>query len=737
MKKTKPLDYKILREILDHKDLKFKTTEQLALLDQFLGQKRAIEAIAFGIGIESQGYNLYAMGPAGIGKYSLIKSILDADALKKPTPPDWIYLHNFETPEKPIALQLPKGVGSIFQKDMKHFVQELSTTILGAFESDEYHTKMQEVVDTFNKEREVICNQIVEPTEQVKIPRLYKQRHQKEIEIQKQYTLAAIKPLIDKLKKKYADYPPIIEHLSAIENDIVMNVNELIKQDENNVLSFNTENPRVIRYQVNLLVNNENTIGAPVIYEKNPNYSNLICRVEYNVEFGASVTNFMLIKPGTIHKANGGYLIIDARRIKKEKHAWESLKQALYEKVIPIEPLEHFNDNTRPVSLEPMPIPLNIKVILLGNRNHYYALINKDSDFNKLFKVAVDFDEEIERNKKNIDLYARLIAKVIYKEKLQPFNASGVAAAIDHSTRIAQDKRKLSTHIRSVYDLLIEANYWAIIEKKKIVDAKHVKRAICAKIHRMDRVKELYYEEIKRNFILINTSKSLVGQINCLSVVRVGKFSYGHPTRITAKVRPGKGKFIDIQHEIKLAGPMHSKAGLILSNFLASRYDERNLFSLAASISFEQIYGMMDGDSASIAELCALLSALAILPIKQNLAVTGAIDQYGNTLAIGGLNEKLEGFYDVCQTRPLKEVPGVIIPAVNVDNLMLREDVVQAAKNNKFVIYAVETVDEAMELLMGLPAGERNTKGEYPEKSINYLVERRLIEFSRIRQKLK
>jgi lon-related putative ATP-dependent protease len=737
MKKNKPLAYRLLRQSLRHQELSFQTTNELEPLDQFLGQKRALEAVQFGIGIKSDGYNLYAMGPSGIGKYSLVHAVLTAVAAKQPKPSDWCYIYNFEKPEQPIALQLPAGIGIVLQKDMKSLVQELNTMLITAFESDEYHTQLQAILDQFNAARETVCKKNKDDSRNITIPRLYKERHQKEREIKFKFARAAIAPLIKILQDKYEKYPSVVAHLTAVENDIVFNIQDILKIDENSVLLFDTESTILIRYQINLLVNNENAEGAPVIYEENPSYSNLICRVEHAMEYGAQVTNFMLIKPGALHKANGGYLLIEARKIKKEKHAWEGLKRALYAKNIMIEPVEHFIESARPVSLQPVPIPLEIKVILLGNRNNYYALSNDDPDFSELFKVAVDFDEEIERNKTNITLYARLIATIVKREGLHPFHASAVAAIIDYSTRLAEDKRKLSTHIRSIDDLIIESDYWASAANEKIVTNRHVKQAIDAKIHRLDRARQLYYEEIYRDFILIHTNKQIVGQINCLSVVKVGKFSYGHPTRITARVRAGKGKLLDIQREVDLAGAIHSKGGLILSNFLASRYHVDFVFSLAASISFEQIYGRMDGDSASVAELCALLSALSDVPIKQSLAVTGALDQSGMALAIGAVNEKIEGFFDICQLRGLNGTHGVIIPAVNITNLMLREDIIEAARKKLFFIYSVKDIDEAIFLLTGLPAGKRNKKGKFTSESINYLVEKKLQLFAEMRKRQK
>jgi lon-related putative ATP-dependent protease len=731
MKKLNPIKPKFLRNKLDADQLDFETTAELQALTEFVGQERALEAVIFGIGIKSQGYNIYAMGPTGIGKRSIIRSVLEAQAAKQPIPNDWCYIYNFDAPEKPIALKLTHGLGVVLQQDMKVLMTELSTSILAVFESDEYRNGIEEINTSFNKKRGRVNKKTSGYALNNKIPHLYKQRHEREKELQIKLTAAVVEPLISRLKIKYAEFPEVVSYLMLVENNVVFNVSDFIKPDEvTNELSFTTDNCLLAKYQVNLIINNENTQGAPVVFEENPSYSNLICRIEHAAQNGNLVTNFTLIKGGAIHRANGGYLVIEARKIKKEKDAWEGLMRALYANKIMIESIEHEVDSARPISLDPMPIPLDIKIILLGDRHTYYSLIHHDPNFNELFKVCVDFDEQIDRNPLNVKLYARLVGTIARREKLRPFHANAVAEIIDYCSRLAEDTEKLSTHIRGIDDLIIEADYWASLKDKKTVQAEDVKRAIKAKIHRMDRTRDLYYEDILRNFVIIHTDGVLIGQVNCLSVVRVGKFSYGHPTRVTATARMGKGSIIDIQREIKLAGPSHSKAGFIITSYLSSHYNRDHTFSLFASISFEQIYGMMDGDSASVAEVCALLSVLADTPIKQNLAVTGSIDQYGHVQAIGGINEKIEGFYDICKLKGLTGEQGVIMPRSNLKNLMLREDIVAAAKANRFFIFAVDTVDDALSLLTGKEAGVK-VNNCFKKNTVNYKVEKKLEKFSK------
>lgn len=728
MKKPQALDYKSLRQRVRFSQLDFVTTRTLKSLHEFIGQERALEALRFGIGIKSQGYNLYAMGPPGIGKRSLIKLMLETHAQEVKTPPDWCYIYNFATPEKPVALQLPAGKGAEFQHDMKVLIDGLLADILSIFESDEYRLGIKKINDYFTTKRKKRKATI----KNNKLPYLYKERHEKEKALQIALLSSVIKPPVRRLKKKYADLPAVVEYLSAAAKDIIEHADELVKQDEKtNLLTFSSETPALIKYKVNLLVDNSKLHGAPVIFEENPVYSNLIARVEHINQLGAFVTNFTLIRPSSLQLANGGYLIIEARKLKKHPDAWEALKSALYSKKIKIEPIQQLADLVKPVSLEPEPIPLDIKVILLGDRNTYYSLCQRDPDFTQLFKVPVDFDEQIDRNKKNIQLYARLIATIARRDELRPLHSSAVAAIIDHSTRLAEDIDKLSTHIRDIEDLILEANYWA--GNKKNIVAADVMRAIEAQIHRMDRTRELYYEDIYRDFIIIHTQGKTIGQVNCLSVRRVGNFSYGHPTRVTARVRLGHGTLMDIQREIKMAGPLHTKAGLIISSFLASRFNPDQLYSISASIAFEQLYCWTDGDSASVGELCALLSALAEVPILQNFAVTGSIDQYGEVQAIGGVNEKIEGFFDVCKSKGLNGKQGVLIPDVNRKNLMLREDIVEAVKAKKFTIYGITTIDEAVTLLTGKPTGVRNKDGLYAKNSVYARIENRLKLFNKNR----
>lgn len=729
--KNRPLNYKRLRTKLNYKKLNFTTTKELKPLSEFIGQKRALDALMFGIHIDAKGYNLYAMGPTGIGKRSLIKSVLKKHASKLKTPPDWCYIHNFEFPDKPIAVKLKPGLGTVFKEDMRQLITAISDNLHALLKSDEYHKALIKIDQSVKKSCEDASKKIIENEDKEISSIFYREKSQKEKALQTKFTLSIVQPLVRKLKIKYKQYPVIIHYLRALQEDIINHVDDFMKDEKSPTpIALQGEHMALFRYQVNVLVDNSKRKGAPVIFAYNPSYSNLLCRVEYAPQFGTLATNFMLIRSGALHRANGGFIIIEAHKIKKAKAAWEGLKRALYMRKIKIEPLEHLSEVIRQVSIDPMSIPLHVKVVLIGRRATYFALNNQDPDFSELFKVPVDFYEEVKRDAKNIKLFARLITKVIKKKSLRPFHASAVARMIDQCSRLAEDVEKLSTHMRTIDDLAIEANYWASVKNKKIVNAEDVERALSAQIYRMDRARELYYEDIKREFVRIKTKGVAVGQINCLSVVKVGNFLFGHPTCLTGKIRLGKGQFIDIQREIKMAGPMLTKGGLIISNYLASQYNLAYPFAIAASLSFEQIYGTIDGDSAAIAEICVLLSAIADLPLKQSLAITGSVNQYGHVQVIGGVNEKIEGFYDVCKARGLTGEQGVLIPAENVKNLMLREDVVNAAQEHKFAVYTIKTVDDAIALLTGRPAGVRRKDGSFPPHSVNDIIEKKLLAFS-------
>jgi lon-related putative ATP-dependent protease len=791
MTDVKPLDYEILRPQCDPQQFAFETTAQLEELTEVLGQARALDAVQFGIGMKRDGYNLYALGPAGIGKHTVLRQVLERQAPQQAPADDWCYVHNFQDHQKPLALRLPAGRGATLRRDMEALIQDLRTSIPAMLESDEYRAQVQEIDEELKEKQEqafadiqkqaeqdemVILNtphgfavaptragEVLSPKEFEQLskeerqrkegiinqlqeqlaafleqtPRLHKERREKLREVERRFTMSAVGHLIDALKKKYHDLTPVMRYFDTVERDVVENVKDFRAREESAATPLTLAlqgAPTFTRYQVNMLVDHSDAQGAPIVYEDNPSYVNLLGRVEHSAQFGALVTDFTLIKAGALHRANGGYLMLDMLKVLMQPYAWEGLKRALRSQIITIESLGQMLGLMSTVSLEPEPIPLDVKVVLMGERMLYYLLCAYDPDFRELFKVAADFDDRVERNPENSLLYARLVGTLAREGSLRPFDRTAVARVIDQSARLASDAEKLSTHMQSTADLLREADYWAGEAKREIVQAADVQRAIDAQIRRADRVRERLYEEIKRGTILIDSEGEKTGQVNGLSVLQLGDFAFGQPSRITATARLGKGEVVDIEREVELGGAIHSKGVLILSNFMASRYAQNEPLSLSASLVFEQSYGMIEGDSASVAELCALLSALANAPIKQSFAVTGSVNQHGQVQAIGGVNEKIEGFYDVCRVQGLTGEQAVLIPVANVKHLMLREDVVAAAAAGRFHVYAVETVDQAISLLTGLPPGARDAHGNFPEGSVNYLVQQRLKELSKLRR---
>jgi lon-related putative ATP-dependent protease len=599
--------------------------------------------------------------------------------------------------------------------------------------TEEQRAKLEQDVEGLQEELQRILRQL---------PTWQREMRDKVRQLDGEVARFAVGGLIDELVAKYTDHAEVGEYLEDVRKDVVENASDFLSNEQQEAAANLTamlsggrqpgagRQGSLRRYQVNLIVDHSDSEGAPVVYEDNPGYQNLIGRVEHMAQMGALLTDFNLIKPGALHQANGGYLILDARKLLLQPYAWEGLKRALQAGQIRIESPGQMLSLISTVSLEPEPIPLNVKVGLVGEPLIYYLLWQADPDFAELFKVAADFEDSMDRNHENQELYARLIATLARQEELRPFDRGAVARVIEHSARSVGDREKMSTHMRNVADLLAEADFWAGKAEREVVGVEDVQKAIDARIYRFDRLRERAQEAILRETVLIDTDGAKVGQVNGLSVAQLGEFSFGRPTRITAQVRMGKGEVIDIEREVELGGPIHSKGVLILSGFLGGRYAAERPLSLSASLVFEQSYGGVEGDSASSAELYALLSAISQVPIKQSFAVTGSVNQHGQVQAIGGVNEKIEGFFDVCSARGLTGEQGVLIPASNVKHLMLREDVVKAVADGKFHIYPVERIDQGIELLSGIEAGERDERGHYPEGSINNLVERRLAELA-------
>ncbi|MES9814711.1 MAG: ATP-binding protein, partial [Candidatus Thiodiazotropha sp.] len=569
------------------------------------------------------------------------------------------------------------------------------------------------------------------------IPQWQKEAREEISKLNREMTASAVHHLIDAVREKYRDNEAVIVYLDRVEDDVINNYQQFLPRDERKPtlfglpLSQQEEGPPWhYRYRVNLLLAHEANGGAPIVYEDLPGYNNLVGRIEHRAHLGALETDFTMIRPGALHRANGGYLILDALKLLFQPFAWETLKRVLQSGEIRIESLAQITSLISTQSLEPEPIPLQVKVVLLGERHIYYLLQALDPEFGELFKVAVDFDDDLVRNSHNEHQYGQLVATLARQHKLRPLDRYAVARVIDHSMRLADDNERLSSHMRSLTDLIQQADFWAAEQGRKLISRDDVQQAVEAQIHRADRVQRRLQDEVVRGTLMIATDGNVVGQINGLSVMLLGDQRFGHPNRITARARLGKGQVVDIEREVELGGPIHSKGVYILSGFIAGRYVPDYPLSLSASLVFEQSYGGVEGDSASSAELYALLSALSGLPIKQQFAVTGSVNQMGEVQAIGGVNEKIEGFFDICRTRGLSGDQGVLIPTANVKHLMLREDVVQAVKAGEFAVYPIENIDQGIALLTGTSAGTRDENGEFPEDSVNGRVEATLIRFS-------
>lgn len=766
----------------------FRTTDEVADLSGMVGQERALEAIRFGVGIGNHGYNLFVLGPSGVGKHTAVKHFLQEASAEAPVPQDVCYVNNFVDNYKPRLIRLPAGKGAEFRREMLHLLEELQVAIPSAFESEEYQHALHRIEEGFDQREQeamrafaeksesqqvkliqrpgeftfapIVDNKILNAEDFAKLPRdeqkrietligqlqqelqellqstipqWRRERREQIKQLNYEFTRQAVGGYIDSIRNAYKAYPAILAHLDAVEQDVIENVGLFLRQEGAQLASQEAVHGPLKRYEVNLLVDHSDAIGAPVVYADNPTYPQLFGRIEHVSQMGALVTDFTLIRGGDMHRANGGYLIVDARKLLMQPFAWETLKRMLVAKELKIESLGQSLSLISTVSLEPEPVPMDLKVVLLGDRLLYYMLYEYDPDFGELFKVAADFEDDIERSPENYRLFARLVATLARKHGLDPFDREAVAAVIDYSAREAADHARLSMHMRSIADLMQEANYWAQRRNSRQVGAQDIRHAIDARIERVDRIRDRMQEEIRKGVVHIDTDGTVVGQVNGLTVLELGNFRFSLPARITAVTRLGEGEVVNIEREVDLSGPIHSKGVFILSSYVGMRYLPNQPLSLNASLAFEQSYGGIEGDSASLAELCALLSSLARVGLRQDLALTGSVDQYGNVQAIGGVNEKIEGFFEVCLARGLTGRQGVIIPVSNAAHLMLRPEVIQAAERGEFAIYAVRHVDDVLTLLTGMPAGEPDAEGLFSEDSVNRRIQERLAEFVAIR----
>lgn len=774
----------------DPADIPFDTTAELEELTEVPGQERALEAIHFATGIGVDGHNVYVLGRPGSGRHEFVRQFLEKKAAGEEVPADWCYVYNFDDPRKPKALAIPPGRSRGLREDIKRVIADAMTGIPAAFESEEFQAQRESIAEEFKEAQESAFHEVekeaekqdigmlqtptgiafvpvregeaLSPEEFKKLPEAEQEKYHDQIseltkrlqtalrampkkasemrrqvrELEKEVAGLAVAGLLDELIEKYGDIAEVTSHLKRLQKDIVENVALFLPAAQSGGAAEplqqaeSAESAAMRRYSVNVLVNRESQSGAPIVILDKPSFADLVGRIEYESEFGSLVTRFSLIQPGALHEANGGYLVIDAEKLLTYPQAWEGLKRALKSRELRIRSITDDIGYISTVSLDPQPIPLDIKVILVGERRYYYLLEEYDPEFSELFKVPADFEDEMIRSRANVELIARWLGTNIRRESLKHLDRSGVARLMEESARRAGDAERLSADIHYATDLVREAHYWAMKHGSKTIGADEVQLAIDARIRRGSRIRDRMQEELIRETFLVETSGARVGQVNGLAVMQVGGLAFGRPQRITAAVALGGGEVIDIEREVKLGGPLHSKGVLILSGFLRSHYVTDRPLSLSASLVFEQSYGGVDGDSASAAELCVLLSALAQLPIKQSLAITGSVDQSGRIQAIGGANEKIEGFFDICRKRGLTGEQGVMIPSANVKHLMLRQDVVDAVEAEQFRVWAVDRIDQALELLTGLAAGERGEDGSFPEGTVNRMVCDRLVEMA-------
>jgi lon-related putative ATP-dependent protease len=786
---AKPLKADRLYRAADLSALAFDTTDDLEPIDGLFGQERALDAIRFGAGIERAGFNLVAVGRPEARMEEAVRTILRSTAGERPTPSDWIYVNNFSDARHPVAISLPAGAATAFRDAMRDLIDDLKAALPAAFESEEYQTQRGSIEQSFQKEQNEAFTQLrdkaakkeiallrtplgftfaparggemVPPDEFNAWPEERRRQFQSEVEtlegelerivrqmprrekarreavrqLNRATTEGAIGNLIEEKKAQFSDNPRIVEHLDRIHADLLDNVAMFAavaaeggpKPDE--VLGGPFD-----RYEVNVLVTRPSGDGAPIVEELHPTLGNLIGAIERISQQGALVTNFRLIKAGAIHRANGGYLLIDARNLLMEPLSWAALKRALRRGEIVIEDVSRLVGLSTTITLEPDPIPLDVKVVLVGDRPLYLLLSAFDPEFGEHFKVLADFDEDIDRTPETEAVLGRLVASLVKKDGLMPMDCGGVVRVVEHAARLADNSGKLTVLSDQIRDVLAEADFWAREHGRAVTGRADVERTIAERIRRAARIRDRMQEMILDKVALIETDGTRVGEINGLSVVQIGGMTFGRPTRISCQVRPGTGRLIDIEREVELGGPIHSKGVLILAGFLSGRYALDTPMSLQASLVFEQSYSGVEGDSASSAELYVLLSTLAEVPLRQDLAVTGSVNQHGEVQAIGGVNEKIEGFFDICRARGLTGSQGVLIPASNVRHLMLREDVVAACAADQFAVYAVATIEEGLALITGRDAGARGADGAYPVGSVNRLVEDRLRAFAQIRR---
>ena len=791
MKKKNELNYQKLKYVCDESMLDFETTEELEPIQEGIGQDRGIKALEFGIQVDVKGYNLYIEGPSGVGKTLYTKNYLNKVSTKKKVPNDWCYIYNFDNPNEPIAVSLPAGQGKEFKDSMDGFIKEIKKDIKKTFNADdfekekslikqEFEQKRSELLEKLNEDAQkynfqvrasqngiymmpMLDGRVIEEEEFEKLSDEVKAEYEnkstlvqeqimnvigqiKEIERQSDkrisewqsnIALLTINVHINYLKSKYKRNKKINKFLNDVKQDVLKNVSYFLEEDK-----INAQNPNVppnmrkpdpsLNYRVNLFVDNSNRDGAPVIMDSNYSFPNIFGMLEYENYYGALKTDHTMLKPGLLHLANGGYIIFQAKDLLSNSLCYETLKKALRIKELGIENINEQRASMLMISLKPEPIPLDLKVILIGNSNIYQTLLAMDSDFRKLFKIKVEFEDDAPITKDNLNKLARIVHGFCEHQDLPELDKSAMARLIEYASKLAGSHSKISTRFDDLVQIVGEAATWAKISKSKIVTEKHISKALEEQINRVKKYDTKYMEMIQDNSLLIDTSGFEVGTLNGLTVMTIGDYSFGKPTKITVNTYTGKSGIINIEREVEISGPSHSKGVLILTGYLGEMFAQDIPLCLTASICFEQLYNGVDGDSASSTELYGLLSSLSGIPINQAIAVTGSVNQKGQIQPIGGVNEKIEGYFQICKMRGLTGEHGVMIPVQNVDNLQLSDEIIEAVKNKQFHIYSVSTIEEGIEVLTGVPAGKKDASGHFPAGTINYLVYEKLKKYAKI-----
>ncbi|MCI9039684.1 MAG: AAA family ATPase [Clostridia bacterium] len=796
MKKTNELNYNQLKMVCNPERFEFTSTADLDPIDTGIGQDRGIKALEFGLNVDVRGYNLYVEGPSGVGKTMYTRNYLDVISKKKKAPQDWCYIYNFDNPNEPVAVSLPAGGGKEFCDLMDHFIDDVKIDIKSTFNNEEFEKERALIKQEFEEKRNVLMEKLNQKSSQYgfqvkasqtgiymmpvvngktiaeeefnkldedvrreyedksgivqqhimeaigEIKSIERESAQKIEEWQSNVALLTVNTHINYIKSKYKRHKKINHFLDSIKKDILKNISHFIADDKNDkqqAQQAQNVKPELVKpwlnYRVNLFVDNSRLEGAPVIMDSNYSYHNIFGKLEYENYYGALKTDYTKLKPGLLHQANGGYIIFQATDLLSNSLCYEALKKALRTKELGIENAADPRSSMVMISLKPEPIPLNLKVIIIGEENIYQTLLAMDNDFRKLFKIKVEFADDAPLTTENVNKLARFIAGYCTQEELPPLTKEAVAKMIEYASKIADNQEKLSTRFSDLAQIIGEAATWARMSRSKTVNGEHVEKALKESVERVKKYDSRYMEMIEENTLLIETSGFTTGQINGLTVMNIGTYSFGKPVKITANTYTGKSGIINVEREVELSGSTHSKGVLILSGYLGEMFAQDIPLSLTASICFEQLYSGVDGDSASSTELYAILSSLASIPINQAIAVTGSVNQKGEIQPIGGVNDKIEGFFQICKMRGLDGTHGVMIPKQNVRNLNLSEEIVQTVKEGKFHIYAISNIEEGIEILTGVPAGKKDSEGHFPAGSINYLAYEKLKKYAQISQK--